>query len=112
MISAVSTVRGLDPPVPVAAGTVVVREGNPADRFYIIESGRFAVDQLDPGTRLPRRLRGHRSRTVPLSAPPLPASRKVRALFAYLALAPSAITRAALCASRAKRAKRSGSAAR
>jgi MFS family permease len=44
-------------PVPVAAGDVVVREGDPADRFYIIESGRFAVDQLDPGTRLPRRLR-------------------------------------------------------
>jgi hypothetical protein len=44
-------------PVPVSAGTVVVREGDPADRFYIIESGRFAVDQLDPGTRLPRRLR-------------------------------------------------------
>jgi MFS family permease len=44
-------------PVPVAAGTVVVREGEPADRFYIIESGRFAVDQMDPGTRLQRRLR-------------------------------------------------------
>lgn len=44
-------------PVPVTAGTIVVREGDPADRFYIIESGRFAVDQLDPGTRLPRRLR-------------------------------------------------------
>ena len=43
--------------VPVAAGTVVIREGDPADRFYIIESGRFAVDQLDPGTQLPRRLR-------------------------------------------------------
>ncbi len=43
--------------VPVAAGTVVIREGDPADRFYIIGSGRFAVDQLDPGTQLPRRLR-------------------------------------------------------
>jgi MFS family permease len=44
-------------PVQVSAGSVVVREGDPADRFYIIESGRFAVDQLDPGTRLLRRLR-------------------------------------------------------
>ncbi len=43
--------------VPVTAGTVVIREGDPADRFYIIESGQFAVDQLDPGTQLPRRLR-------------------------------------------------------
>ena len=44
-------------PITVAAGDVVVREGDPSDRFYIIESGRFAVDQVDPGTRLPRRLR-------------------------------------------------------
>ena len=44
-------------PVAVHAGEVIVREGEPADRFYIIESGKFAVDQLDPGTRLPRRLR-------------------------------------------------------
>lgn len=43
--------------VPVTAGTVVIREGDPADRFYIIESGRFTVDQLDPGTQLSRRLR-------------------------------------------------------
>jgi MFS family permease len=43
--------------VPVTAGTVVIREGDPADRFYIIDSGRFVVDQLDPGTQLPRRIR-------------------------------------------------------
>jgi len=29
----------------MAAGTVVVRQGEPADRFYIIESGTFAVTQ-------------------------------------------------------------------
>ncbi len=44
-------------PIDVGAGTVVIREGDPADRFYIIESGRFAVDQRDPGTGLDRRLR-------------------------------------------------------
>ena len=44
-------------PVPVAAGQVVIREGDPADRFYIIEKGSFAVDQLDRGTGTERRLR-------------------------------------------------------
>ncbi len=43
--------------VPVAAGEVVIREGDAADRFYIIETGTFVVDQLDPGTGLQRRLR-------------------------------------------------------
>jgi MFS family permease len=43
--------------IPVTAGTVVIREGDPADRFYIIESGRFTVDQIDPGTEVSRRLR-------------------------------------------------------
>lgn len=43
--------------VTVTAGTVVIREGEPADRFYIIEAGRFAVDQSDPGTGVARRLR-------------------------------------------------------
>jgi MFS family permease len=43
--------------VPVAAGQVVIREGEPADRFYIIQSGRFAVDQVDPATGQDRRLR-------------------------------------------------------
>lgn len=32
--------------VPTTAGAVVVREGDPADRFYIIESGTFTVSQL------------------------------------------------------------------
>jgi MFS family permease len=31
--------------VPVSAGEVVVRQGDPADRFYMIESGSFAVTQ-------------------------------------------------------------------
>jgi MFS family permease len=43
--------------VSVTAGTVVIREGDVADRFYIIESGRFTVDQMDPGTQMPHRLR-------------------------------------------------------
>jgi len=43
--------------MPVVAGTVVILEGDPSERFYIIESGRFAVDQVDPGTQLSRRLR-------------------------------------------------------
>jgi MFS family permease len=33
--------------VPVTAGEVVIRQGQPADRFYIIESGEFVVDQVD-----------------------------------------------------------------
>ena len=44
-------------PLQVTAGDVIIREGAPADRFYIIEAGRFAVDQEDPGTQLPRRIR-------------------------------------------------------
>ncbi|MFP5342325.1 MAG: MFS transporter [Candidatus Limnocylindria bacterium] len=44
-------------PVEVSAGTSVVREGDPADRFYIIESGEFVVDQRDPTTGEDHRLR-------------------------------------------------------
>jgi len=44
-------------PVPVTAGTVIIREGEPADRFYIVEAGRFAVDQLDPASGTEQRLR-------------------------------------------------------
>jgi MFS family permease len=43
-------------PIEVAAGTEVIRQGDPGDRFYVIESGRFAVavdgtaaGELDPG---------------------------------------------------------------
>lgn len=31
----------------VAAGTVIIRQDEPADRFYVIESGRFEVTQRD-----------------------------------------------------------------
>jgi MFS family permease len=34
-------------PVPVTAGQVIIRQGEPADQFYIIESGQFLVDQAD-----------------------------------------------------------------
>jgi MFS family permease len=36
-------------PLEVAPGQVVVRQGDPADRFYIIESGTFTVSQADAG---------------------------------------------------------------
>jgi CRP-like cAMP-binding protein len=44
-------------PLEVPSGTVVVREGEPARRFYVIESGRFTVDQIDPASGTPSRLR-------------------------------------------------------
>jgi MFS family permease len=44
-------------PVSVLAGTVIVREGEPADRFYLIEHGAFGVDQRDPASGEERRLR-------------------------------------------------------
>ncbi|HSS34800.1 MAG TPA: MFS transporter, partial [Patescibacteria group bacterium] len=40
----------------VAAGTVVIHEGDPADRFFVILAGSFAVDQAGPAGR-PTRLR-------------------------------------------------------
>ncbi len=36
-------------PVPVAAGDVVVREGDPADRFFVIDAGTFRVSQAGDG---------------------------------------------------------------
>jgi predicted MFS family arabinose efflux permease len=33
-------------PIPIAAGQVVIRQGEAADRFYIIESGDFVVTQV------------------------------------------------------------------
>ena len=45
-------------PIPVAAGQAVVRQGEAADRFYIIESGKFVVTQeaADGSTREVRTL--------------------------------------------------------
>jgi CRP-like cAMP-binding protein len=43
-------------PVPVSAGDVVVRQGDAADRFYIIQTGRFEVTQAGPDGAV-RRLR-------------------------------------------------------
>jgi hypothetical protein len=44
--------------IPVAAGEAVVRQGEPADRFYLIESGTFVVTQAaaDGSVRELRRL--------------------------------------------------------
>jgi MFS family permease len=56
-LSALETAAGRATPVSVPAGTVVVREGDPAMRFYVIESGSFSVDQLDPASGTSTRLR-------------------------------------------------------
>ena len=44
-------------PVAVSAGEEMVRQGDPADRFYFISSGSFAVSQVPPGGTEPVRLR-------------------------------------------------------
>ena len=36
---------------------MIVREGDPADRFYVIDSGSFVVTQADPAGGEPRQLR-------------------------------------------------------
>jgi MFS family permease len=43
--------------VPVKAGEEVVRQGEPADRFYIIQSGRFSVRQTPESAGAPVELR-------------------------------------------------------
>ena len=56
--SRLEAVLGHVRPVAVVPGQVIVREGEPADRFYIIESGAFTVSQEDEGgaARILRRL--------------------------------------------------------
>ena len=44
-------------PLAVHAGDVIVREGDPADRFYVIDSGSFDVTQADPAGGEARHLR-------------------------------------------------------
>lgn len=44
-------------PVEIAAGDVVVRQGDTADRFYLIGEGRFAVSQRGEGAKRSRKLR-------------------------------------------------------
>jgi MFS family permease len=44
-------------PVDVAAREVVIRQGDPADRFYLITGGRFAVSQTGEGAKRARKLR-------------------------------------------------------
>lgn len=44
-------------PIAVPQGTVVVRQGDPADRFYFIDVGRFQVTQAVPGEAAERDLR-------------------------------------------------------
>ncbi len=43
--------------VPVTAGETIIRQGEPADRFYIIESGAFTVTQQQAGAAAPVTLR-------------------------------------------------------
>jgi MFS family permease len=44
-------------PLDVPAGEVVVRQGDAADRFYVISSGSFGVTQVPPGASEPVHLR-------------------------------------------------------
>lgn len=43
--------------VPVTAGTVVIRQGDSADRFYVISEGTFEVTRRESVTEPPRMLR-------------------------------------------------------
>jgi CRP-like cAMP-binding protein len=42
--AAVETLALRAVPVPVSAGQVVVRQGDPGDRYYVVADGHFAVD--------------------------------------------------------------------
>jgi MFS family permease len=51
--SALERALGQLAPVPVRAGQAVVRQGEPADRFYIIDSGTYRVSQIgDDGSEM------------------------------------------------------------
>jgi CRP-like cAMP-binding protein len=54
-------------PVAVAAGEIVIRQGDPADRFYLIEEGTFEVTRQTPAVAaIP-------SKAVPAALPAVPA---------------------------------------
>ncbi len=62
--------------VPVAAGEIVIREGDPADRFYVIEDGTFEVTQVGSaagGT-------GGTAAEARTGAPPAPAGAHLRTM--------------------------------
>ena len=56
-VPALEAAAGRLVPVAVKAGEVVIRQGDPADLFYLIETGRFAVDQTESGIGATHRLR-------------------------------------------------------
>ena len=62
--------RGLQP-LPVTAGDVVIRQGDPADRFYVIGSGSFVVD-VGLGRRRPRAADPRRRRRLRRARDPRP----------------------------------------
>jgi MFS family permease len=55
--SVLETVATRLEPVAVAAGEVVIRQGDPADRFYVIEEGRFDVTRVAAPGAAPEQLR-------------------------------------------------------
>lgn len=67
-IARLSLFKGLSParveealrrlqPIPVAAGDVVIRQGDPADRFYVVRDGTYEVSQAPAAGGEPIRLR-------------------------------------------------------
>jgi MFS family permease len=55
--SVLETVAARLEPVAVAAGEVVIRQGDPADRFYVIAEGRFDVARVAAPGAAPQHLR-------------------------------------------------------
>jgi MFS family permease len=56
-VPALEAAAGRLTPIAVKAGDVVIRQGDPSDLFYIIGSGRFAVDQTESAIGATHRLR-------------------------------------------------------